>query len=75
MFGPVVDPLRNLDELNTSNQRIRSFMAGEYKTEIPDTGTSFFLWIDVRDAALAHIRAMEASEVMNCWLLLKQGDL
>ncbi|GFF22146.1 putative NADPH-dependent methylglyoxal reductase GRP2 [Aspergillus udagawae] len=73
MFGPVVHPLRNLDELNTSNQRIRNFMAGEYKAEIPDTGTSFFLWIDVRDAALAHIRAMEASGVMNKRFLLTAG--
>jgi nucleoside-diphosphate-sugar epimerase len=73
MFGPVVHPLRNLDELNTSNQRIRNFMAGEYKAEIPDTGTSFFLWIDVRDAALAHIRAMEAPEVENKRFLLTAG--
>ncbi|KAF4213397.1 hypothetical protein CNMCM5878_000031 [Aspergillus fumigatiaffinis] len=73
MFGPVVHPLRNLDELNTSNQRIRNFMVGEYKAEIPDTGTSFFLWIDVRDAALAHIRAMEAPGVGNKRFLLTAG--
>ncbi|KAF7165774.1 hypothetical protein CNMCM5623_009853 [Aspergillus felis] len=73
MFGPVVHPLRNLDELNTSNQRIRNFMVGEYKAEIPDTGTSFFLWIDVRDAALAHIRAMEAPGVVNKRFLLTAG--
>lgn len=50
MFDLVVHTLRNLDELNTSNQRIRNFMVGEYKAEIPDTGTSFFFWIAVFDA-------------------------
>ncbi|KAJ6095193.1 methylglyoxal reductase (NADPH-dependent) gre2 [Penicillium canescens] len=73
MFGPVIHPLRNLDELNTSNQRIRNFMVGEYKAEIPDTGTSFFLWVDVRDAALAHIRAMEALGAVNQRFLLTAG--
>jgi nucleoside-diphosphate-sugar epimerase len=73
MFGPVVHPLRNVDELNTSNQRIQNFMVGEYKAEIPDTGTSFFLWIDVRDAALAHVSAMEASGVVNKRFLLTAG--
>jgi nucleoside-diphosphate-sugar epimerase len=48
-------------------------MVGEYKAEIPDTGTSFFLWIDVRDAALAHIRVMEASGVVNKRFLLTAG--
>ncbi|KAJ5111613.1 methylglyoxal reductase (NADPH-dependent) gre2 [Penicillium argentinense] len=73
MFGPVIHPLCNLDELNTSNQRIRNFMAGEYKAEMPDTGTSFFLWIDVRDAAMAHIKAMETSGVVNERFLLTAG--
>ncbi|KAJ5986027.1 methylglyoxal reductase (NADPH-dependent) gre2 [Penicillium canescens] len=73
MFGPVIHPLRNLDKLNTSNQRIRNFMVGEYKVEIPDTGTSFFLWVDVRDAALAHIRAMEVLGTVNQRFLLTAG--
>ena len=48
-------------------------MVGEYKAEIPDTGTSFFLWVDVRDAALAHIRAMEALGAVNQRFLLTAG--
>lgn len=32
-------------------------MLGKHKTDLPPTGT--FLWTDVRDLALAHIRAAE----------------
>jgi nucleoside-diphosphate-sugar epimerase len=73
MFGPVVHPPPILDKLNTSNQRVRNFIAGDYKVEIPDTGASFFLWIDVRDAALAHVKAMDASKCENKRFLLTAG--
>lgn len=35
-------------------------MLGKYKTELPPTGT--FIWVDVRDLALAHVRAAELPE-------------
>lgn len=35
-------------------------MAFESAKEIPETGT--FLWVDVRDVALAHVTAMETPE-------------
>lgn len=57
VLGPIVHYLNSLDALNTSNQRIRNLMTGQCKEEIPDTGT--FLWVDVRDLALAHVKAME----------------
>jgi nucleoside-diphosphate-sugar epimerase len=50
--------LNSLDALNTSNQRTRNILQGQAKDEIPDTGT--YLWIDVRDLALAHVKAVEA---------------
>lgn len=58
-FGPVIQPLESLGDLNTSSQRIHGFISGDFKSQIPDTGASFFLWIDVRDLALAHVKAME----------------
>ncbi|KAH7202695.1 uncharacterized protein BKA55DRAFT_587751 [Fusarium redolens] len=59
-FGPVIQPLSCLEEINISSQRIYNFISGAYKSQIPDTGVSFFLWIDVRDLAVAHVKAMEA---------------
>lgn len=60
VFGPVVHYLNSLDALNTSNQRIRNFIQGQNKDEIPDTGA--YLWVDVRDLALAHVKAIEVKE-------------
>ena len=56
-LGPIVHYLNSLDALNTSNQRIRNLITGQWKNEIPDTGN--FFWIDVRDIALAHVKALE----------------
>ncbi|KAH6972000.1 hypothetical protein EDB80DRAFT_834326 [Ilyonectria destructans] len=59
-FGPVIQPLSCMDEINISSRRIYNFISGAFKSQIPVTGVSFFLWIDVRDLALAHMNAMEA---------------
>lgn len=60
VFGPLSHQLSNLSALNTSNQRIRDLILGKYRTELPPTGT--FIWVDVRDLALAHVRAAEIPE-------------
>ena len=49
--------LNSLDALNTSNQRTRDCIQGKWKQEIPDTGV--VIWIDVRDLAMAHVKAIE----------------
>ncbi|KAL2864035.1 SDR family oxidoreductase [Aspergillus lucknowensis] len=60
VYGPVAHHLESLSGLNTSNQRIRDFVQGKHTgDELPPTGT--FLWVDVRDLALAHVRALEVS--------------
>jgi nucleoside-diphosphate-sugar epimerase len=46
--------------LNTSNQRIMDMALGNFKDNMPATGT--FIWVDVRDVALAHVLAMEVPE-------------
>ncbi|KAL4956130.1 NAD(P)-binding protein [Aspergillus filifer] len=60
VLGPVVHYLSSLDAINTSNSRISGIVRGFNKDSIPPTGT--FLWVDVRDVALAHIRAIEVAE-------------
>lgn len=61
VYGPVAHHLESLDGLNTSNQRIRDFVQGKIKgPELPPTGT--FLFTDVRDIALAHVKALEVAE-------------
>nr|KAK5442247.1 Glycine-rich RNA-binding protein 2, mitochondrial [Exophiala xenobiotica] len=60
VLGPVVHYLNSLDAINTSNERIRNMIQGILKDGLPPTGV--FLWVDVRDVALAHVKAMEIPE-------------
>ncbi|KAL4987277.1 hypothetical protein BDW68DRAFT_161434 [Aspergillus falconensis] len=60
VLGPVVHYLSSLDAINTSNARVSGLVRGFNKDEIPPTGT--FLWVDVRDVALAHVRTIEVSQ-------------
>ena len=63
VLGPIVHYLQSLDNLNTSNQRIAALMTGKAKEELPPTGT--YIWTDVRDLALAHVKAVELPEAAN----------
>src|SRR5205823_5463794 len=60
VLGPIVHYLNDLSALNTSNQRVRNLITGQNKESIPDTGV--YLWVDVRDLALGHVKAMELPE-------------
>lgn len=60
VFGPIVHYLNSLEAINTSNQRMRNLIQGKMKEKIDPTGT--FLYVDVRDVALAHVRAIEVPE-------------
>ena len=71
VLGPIVHYLNSLDALNTSNQRIRDIITGKSKKEIPPTGT--FIWVDVRDLALAHVKAAELPEAANKRFFITAG--
>lgn len=60
VFGPIHPKLQTLDTLNTSNTRIRDMMLGKMKDEVP--ASPILIWADVRDVALAHVRAAERPE-------------
>ena len=58
MFGPWVHPLgpSGLASLNHSNYRIRNMVRGDYhSSSLPHILPT--PWVDVRDAALAHVEA------------------
>ena len=59
MFGPAIQyiPENSLENLNTSNLRIRNMIQGKMKDILEPTG--IYIWVDVRDVALAHVRALE----------------
>lgn len=71
VLGPIVHYLNSLDGLNTSNQRTANLMTGKCKSGIPETGT--FIWVDVRDLALAHVKAIEVPEAGNKRFFITAG--
>ena len=61
VLGPIVNYLNSLDAVNTSNQRIRDMILGKFKDkDLPPTG--LYIWVDVRDVALAHVKIAETKE-------------
>jgi nucleoside-diphosphate-sugar epimerase len=60
VLGPVAHNLASLSALNTSNERIRDLITGAAKDRCPPTGN--YLYVDVRDLALAHVFAIEKPE-------------
>ncbi|MCJ1285583.1 methylglyoxal reductase (NADPH-dependent) gre2 [Xylographa opegraphella] len=72
VYGPVVHYLNSLDAVNTSNQRIRDIMTGASKDKLPPSGV--FLWVDVRDIALAHVLAAEKAEAANKRFFVTAGQ-
>ncbi|KAL2173088.1 uncharacterized protein P884DRAFT_288300 [Thermothelomyces heterothallicus CBS 202.75] len=60
-FGPIPRNLAGLDALNTSNHRIRDLVQGRMRGGIHPTAP-VFTFVDVRDVALAHVRALTMPE-------------
>ncbi|KAF6810564.1 nad dependent epimerase [Colletotrichum sojae] len=58
VLGPVVHHFADLSSINTSNERVVDLVSGKWKKGIAPTGAAY-LWIDVRDLALAHVLAVE----------------
>lgn len=60
-FGPIQRRLPYLDAMNTSNHRIRDMILGHMRDGLQPTAP-VFTFVDVRDVALAHVRAMTVPE-------------
>ncbi|KAM0513446.1 hypothetical protein ACHAPE_007910 [Trichoderma viride] len=61
VFGPAAHVV-SLSAMNTSAWDIHRFLSGELE-DVPDTG--FWGFVDVRDLATAHVRALEVPEAGN----------
>ncbi|KAH6885862.1 hypothetical protein B0T10DRAFT_85777 [Thelonectria olida] len=72
VLGPVVHHLATLDSINTSNERVVALLRGGWKEGIPPS-TPVPMWIDVRDAATAHVRALEEPSAGGKRLLATAG--
>ncbi|OLN88080.1 putative NADPH-dependent methylglyoxal reductase GRP2-like protein 1 [Colletotrichum chlorophyti] len=59
VYGPVRQPVKSLASVNTSNQLISEVILGKHKDGLPPTAMPLF--VDVRDVALAHVKAVEVT--------------
>jgi nucleoside-diphosphate-sugar epimerase len=59
-FGPVVHPVGDVENLNESNKMLWNIAKGE---KLPEARVPF--WVDVRDLAEAHVKALLNSETGN----------
>jgi nucleoside-diphosphate-sugar epimerase len=71
VYGPVIHPVSSLAGLNTSSGDIWRLMNGSEK-EVP--GNGFWAFCDVRDVALAHLKAYESQEAANQRFLVAGGN-
>ncbi|KAL2678364.1 hypothetical protein Neosp_009110 [[Neocosmospora] mangrovei] len=71
VYGPVRYPVKSLSSINTSNQLLAEVISGNHKDGLPPTALP--LWVDVRDAALAHVKAMELDEATGKRFFLTAG--
>ncbi|KAJ7652068.1 NAD-P-binding protein [Mycena polygramma] len=70
-FGPPIQPLASLSALNTSIVFLWDMANGKYKAGVPNVGSP--VYVDVRDVALAHVRAVERDAAKGHRYLLIGG--
>lgn len=71
VYGPPIHKPESLDAINTSNHVFADLLLGGWQEEVPDSPPS--QWVDVRDIALAHVRAIEVSRASNRRILTVAG--
>ncbi|OCL02063.1 NAD(P)-binding protein [Glonium stellatum] len=65
IFGPPIQPVTNIKKMNYSSDVFYSLFNGTY-TEVPFTHSFLFpSYIDVRDLAMAHVRALTMPKAAN----------
>ncbi|CCT69217.1 related to ketoreductase [Fusarium fujikuroi IMI 58289] len=73
ILGPPTPWLASMDSINTSNERLRDLCQGKWKNKLPPTASWY--WVDVRDVALAHVRALENLDAGGRRFFLMQGRM
>lgn len=71
VFGPPIHAPESQAALKALNAYFAMLMHGGWKEKLPPTGT--WLWVDVRDIALAHVRAMEVPEAAEKRFFITAG--
>jgi len=74
VYGPIAHSVKSVSELNTSTARIyKQFIAKKSSDPLPDNG--FWLYVDVRDVAEAHLIAITNSAAANKRIFTTAGQI
>lgn len=71
VFGPLIFPPQSGEKVNTSNQVIDELVQGLHEEKVPEP--IFPAWVDVRDVAAAHVRALGMEAAQNQRFMLVNG--
>ncbi|CAG7993342.1 unnamed protein product [Penicillium salamii] len=63
VFGPLMLPSQSGEKVNTSNQVLDELIQGLHADKVPEAQVP--AWVDVRDVASAHVRAIENPAAQN----------
>lgn len=75
IYGPPIQAVKDVKHLNFSVNTVYNFFNGTYE-EIPNTHSGIFpSYIDVRDLATAHVRALTTPEAANRRFLIGGAPL
>lgn len=71
VFGPPIHNFGSLDNINTSNGTFADIVRGKWAEVVPESSRT--QWVDVRDVALGHVRALEAEEAAGRRFIMVAG--
>ncbi|KAG9091923.1 methylglyoxal reductase (NADPH-dependent) gre2 [Ceratobasidium sp. UAMH 11750] len=71
VYGPVLQEVTSMSHLNFSSKKFYAIFSGQEKKLTPDI---FWLWADVRDAAEAHVAAVEKPEAGGQRFFITAGN-
>ncbi|CAE6445741.1 unnamed protein product [Rhizoctonia solani] len=72
VYGPALQEVKSMSNLNASSTAFYALFSGQQR-ELKNAGV--WLWVDVRDIALAHVRALEKPDAGNQRFLICEGRL
>jgi nucleoside-diphosphate-sugar epimerase len=74
VYGPNKNATVDLQKLNTSSEHIYNLIRPESKPSDPMPQNASWSWVDVRDVALAHLRAFEVPQAGGHRFLVCRGN-
>ncbi|KAF9893336.1 methylglyoxal reductase (NADPH-dependent) gre2 [Aspergillus nanangensis] len=73
ILGPLIKGIHSMESVNTSNAQLLELVQGKWRNTLPRTFAPY--WVDVRDVALAHTKALECPDAAQKRFLLTAGSM